>query len=480
MIIWEENHPHLVKNKFLLIKIKERVLLQFKYMLKDSYPNDSKDKFDELGSNNVLKNLSDQIKRLNHQVEFLTNELNSRPTKAEVNMLLKNMNEITQENFKLNAKLDSINNDLLQRMNNLFDQNEKSMQNQIQETVFSVNSVVRAQNALIEKKVHEMTKPTFEFTEMKNNLAEIKNENVSIVKQIQSLLAFVSSYSCEPIPSIGNPKNTVFTQIEKVVMKERERISSIEREILNFIQRFEKIEGHLRYVIDLNKGTLPSYTPVEKRSSSEKPKLPKLKNPQTYTDYFVYLMELVPVLQRILTSHYEKLNSIQGGGITSSSEGFLLNLKEDHMADFVQKSELTKIEESINSLKQSILAKEEMGHIEQTLNTIQESYIDKQEFDGRIGKLAQSIERISTTSSKELKRLENQIIETRNHIPKAPVFTDVMPSGSTSFKLIYDERSSTPAIANTTRSYPKPDTQAKIHSRLSGYKNTPNLRIQMK
>ena len=55
------------------------------------------------------------------------------------------------------------------------DEASKKVKEQKYETTLSINSVIHAQNVLIEKKVFEMTKSTFEFNEMKNSVQAFNN-----------------------------------------------------------------------------------------------------------------------------------------------------------------------------------------------------------------------------------------------------------------------------------------------------------------
>ena len=79
-------------------------------------------------------------------------------------------------------------------------------------------------------------------------------------------------------------------------------------------------------IADLNNIELSSYESVPCVKFSDKLKLPKLKNPKTFIDYFKYLIDFMPHCHKIIKCFHEEISNIkailstsQNGSVNSSS-----------------------------------------------------------------------------------------------------------------------------------------------------------------
>lgn len=407
------------------------------------------------GLRRLILEMSDNVKALTENVSNLKKELVDRPTREEYNNLLKTVEILKGISNNGNEGVQNELEDTKNEINKMLIEFRKNLKNEMDDTILSVNKVVRAQNTLIENKVLEMTKPSFEFNEMRVAVNNVKTQNEEIRQNLVQHQTFLESMSGEKIEHSGEPKRTLQKVMEDFSENDRQRISQLELDSIKLGTRIEKLESSLYKVIELGKMELPEYVSAPKQSITKKPKLPKLLHPKTFADYFVYIMEVVPLIQKYLSCYQKEIVLIgQCARDTEDSMSRKAEFNEAAFSDYVKQEELDRVKEVVADMKTHVATKNDLKVLERDIRQVREQCIDKEEFDSAVNMLQSSVGRIEQSSTLELKKLHLSMIEAKKQIPTTPAYTEVKPRGSQSFRTIYNDSSDLKTSARSIESVP--------------------------
>ena len=250
----------------------------------------------------IIKRFEFEIQELKNEIINLKEEILILPSKEEVKELKETINNLKKKNeyFK---------NEFLNINLNLKNQSE-IISNQLNETIFSVNTVVRAQNVLIEEKIFNVTKPNFEFTEIKNRISEIIGYQTNFKENLNQISIFLFNFL--GITNFNN--NNLDFQLNNLIKKnfenEKIKINKIEIEILKIKEQINLNKNIIEQFLPNINEPLPIFENILPYSMNEKPKFPKLNLPNLIFNYIKYFMKFIPLIENILITYYHQLISL--------------------------------------------------------------------------------------------------------------------------------------------------------------------------
>ena len=397
----------------------------------------------------LFKEMKGEIESLKHKVSFLTDELATRPSVDDYKKLVLTTKELQEKNKENENQIKQFLSTTKNEINKLVEETKREVKEQMEDTTLSVNSVIRAHNVLIDKKVFEMTKPTFEFNEMKRSVASITENESFFQKQLKKLFDFISSFLSEPFPSDGKARMSLDQIFESKQSEDKDSIKIMNSQMTMLDNRMEKIETMFFRIADLSRMDLPLYESAPAVHFKDKPKIPKLKNPKTFTDYFKYLMEVVPATQKILSCYRKEIELIKSAlGETTLEEIEEKRKKEEkQFLDFVKADEFDTVKKQIQDISNSVLMKDDFRVIQTDIKNLRETTVEKEEFDATCDKFNLSIKQVDQKASEGIKNLEMSLAETKMNINSMPAYTEVKGRPGTAFKILYS---------------PNPDQQANM------------------
>ena len=415
----------------------------------------------------LFKEMKQEIDKLKSRIEYLTEEVEGRPSSEEFKKMSTSLQYIITKNAEHEEQLTNLNNGSNSEVKKLIEDTMRKVKTQMDDTTISINSVIRAQNALIDKKVLEMTKPSFEFTEMQHSVAEITANQENNQNKIKKIIDYISSFVGDQFPEEGRARTTL-DQIINMRMKDvSEKIDSFETRLSNFETRLDKVETMFFRIADLNKIDLPVYETAPKVLFKDKPKLPKLTNPKAFTDYFKYLMQVVPQLQQILYCYRDEIELIKsslGDASINKMEG---KRKDDEESEYVKTGDLESVKRQLADYRNLHVSKEDFQILQTDVKNLKENTVDKEEFESTIDRVSMNMKQIDQKTADQMKQLEISLDETKMSIPKDPAYTEVRGKPKTAFRLLYGGDNQSVSSYASQQSLQKSTTRSVITKRSS-------------
>lgn len=416
----------------------------------------------------IFKRLEEEVTGLKTKVNELNEIVMNAPKHNDIAELQASVRELKErsDEFTLQSKGD-IGNFRLE-----YDDKIKavkdSLTEQVNEAVFSVNNVVRAQNALIEEKVFELSKPTFEFQEMRNSVANISNSHQLLKKDIELTMKIVAGIFDEE--KIHPSKRYDVRQvIHEATQEERDRLSEFDTRLDDTNSRIDAHDDILAKIACDPQNSLPVWQRVPEYSFEKKPKLPKLLSASTYIDYFEYLMKLGPTIQQIMKAFYKKIMILSSEIYDKkdderSEEAKELKIDEDLVKQLyenvnelkiksVSRAEVNDISRRVQDLENLGASTQKLAQIESTVADIQQKMVCRDELQERIDNLQNTMEsKIQTVSLPEPKSSTGS---SQPQTPKLslglPAKTAVTPRGQQAYRAMYDPNFNTGRAATELR-----------------------------
>ncbi|EAX91482.1 hypothetical protein TVAG_384620 [Trichomonas vaginalis G3] len=389
----------------------------------------------------LFKHMKDEIDSLKYRVSYLTDELNSRPSVEDFRKLSQAVKELqdtnkTYENY-MTQTIDSAKTEL----GKMIEGGKKDVKSQMEETTLSINQVIRAQNTLMDKKVFDMTRPTFEFNEMKRSVTVINEQNAVIEKKLDKIFTWIAGFINEAFPDNGRCRITLEKIFESHILPINNRIDELETKINDGLTRIGKLETTFYRISDLTKAQLPTYESVKKVPFSSHPKLPKLTKVRSFTDYFNYLMQVVPTAQMIFKLFYEEVEILKKAVGESTIEELerKREQEENEMANFVKYEELEGVKQQLSQMQFSAINKDDLKVVQEDIRNIRDTTINKDEFEATVDRMNFNINKVDQKASEGIQKLELSLVEAKMNIPSSPAYTEVKPKGQTSFKIIFGD-----------------------------------------
>lgn len=389
----------------------------------------------------LFKHLKEEIDSLKYRVSYLTDELKNRPTNEEFRKLSQSVKELQEVNKQYedymtnsieNAKID---------FEKMLENGKKDVKSQMEDTTLSINQVIRAQNTLIDKKVFEMTKPTFEFTEMKRSVTLINEANEVIEKKLDKIFNFISGFIGDKFPDTGKCAVNLEKHFEMHNTPITSHIDDIEAKLNDGVSRISKLETMFYRISDLTKAQLPIYESVKKVPFSQKPKLPKLTKARTFMDYFNYMMQVIPTAQMIFKVYYDEICILKKAVGSSTLEELERRREQEQneLANFVKYEELEGVKAQLSQFQLQTINKDELKVVQEDIRNIRDTTINKDEFEATVDRMNFNINKVDQKATDSIQRLEISLHEAKFSAPTPPAYTEIKPKGSTSFKILFGE-----------------------------------------
>ena len=386
----------------------------------------------------IFKDMKGEIEKLKSRIEYLTEEVEARPSSEEFAKMSTSLQYVVGKNKEHEEKLSLLTSGSNSEVKRMIDDTMRKVKAQMDDTTISINSVIRAQNALIDKKVLEMTKPSFEFTEMQHSVTEITNNQERNQSKLKKIVDFISTFLGEEFPEEGKARNSLDQIINHKLKEVNDKIDSFETRLGKFETRLDKVETMFFRIADLNKMEFPIYEPAPKVYFKDKPKLPKLTNPRAFTDYFKYLMKVVPQCQKILSCYRNEIELIKaslGDASIHSMEGKRQN--DGEMSNFVKTDDLESVKRQLEDYHNLHVSKEDFQLLQTDVKNLKENTVDREEFESAIDKVSTNMKQIDQKATSQMKQLEISLDETKMSISKDPAYTEVRGKPKTAFRLLY-------------------------------------------
>jgi len=401
---------------------------------------------DDVVIQQIFKKFEDEIRDLRQQVKYMSSKIDRYPSFDEMDRLKSDVEFLKKENCELKEVISGKISTLEKEMINNGTRIESMIGNSINDAIISVNNVVRAQNAIIEQKVLELTKPSLEFTEMKNKVMDVMTSHQSIREEINFLSGFMCFFVGYDFKQ-GVKKINISDSVQKIIEPERLRLFNCETNIDSLKSKAISAESLLSRVFASDNDPMPQLNSNVEFSFTEKPKLPRIKF-NKIVDFGRYLVELVPVLQGILSAFYHQIMSLSNS--TNDRSEFLTNTPNS-----ISSSTLNEIQASFEKIKNNSVSRDEFHELENKFYTLREQYIPTI----RLQKIHSDLESIYDqfvekpmfiSAIEELKNDFQRSIDSKNtdlvskrsitvNSNRSPIKTSITPRGNTAHSVIYGD-----------------------------------------
>lgn len=323
---------------------------------------------DDLIIQRIFKTLEDEICKIRIDITDIQAKFSEKAEKNDLVALKMDLREHKEKYSLFNEKMES---DLLsfhEHLNTTISETKTYVRDQINETTVSLNGVVRAQNAIIEERIFQLSRPDSEMAHIIADFERIKRSNTVLSDKLSNIESFFSSF-------LNNPRDSNKTLPEIISHyfdPEREKIRNIELHQKQSDSRIQQCEENINHIVGSDEIVFPSAVKAEKHQFSEKPKLPPLPTPKSYTDYFQYMMTAFPVLQKILSSFYHQVvglsNSVYDQAERETSQEDLERALQD-LTDII--ADVRELKESQNKLDTLSSKIEEINSSQPIIDDIQ-------------------------------------------------------------------------------------------------------------
>ena len=429
---------------------------------------------DDVVIQRIFQSLENEVATLIQKVKSLEEDVVTRSTKEELSTLASSVTDISHNANTFSERID----EELLRFTDKFTKEVNDaktfVRDQIAEATFSVNNVIRAQNALIEEKVFEMTKPTFEFTTMKADVARLKEENAELKAQISDITTFFSSFMGKSGED-GRVKKTLQQIIDEALAGDRENIAVlVQRQQLNE-ETMKKMDATFHRAFGGFDDQFPLWKKGEKKSFADKPKLPVMGNPKTFLDYFTWMMEFGPNCQKTFNAFYHQIVSLSNSiydkteternldqlenslQLINNMRGELDALREDH----VGKNQIELLSSEVDTLRDEIVSKSDLETLKKQIDELQSNNMQREVLDDYMNQLQSQVTSIVSSAVEELRTTdapavvrrgeardedsgaEQPVYSAERQITREadglPAIAAVTPRGKAAFNMIYGD-----------------------------------------
>lgn len=258
---------------------------------------------DDLIIQRIFKTLEDEICKMRVEITEIHADVSEKSNKNDLIALKSDVREF-RENFDLFK--DKIESDLLNYESDLkmtVNEMKTFVRDQIAEATFSINNVVRAQNALIEEKIFQLSQPNEDVNHVLVDVERLKQSSSNLSSKLRTIENFFSTF----LNNTDDSEKTLPQLISYYFEPEREKIRNIEQHQKRSDNRIQECEENIHNIIGSDEIVFPPYGKAEKHPFHIKPKFPPFPTPNSYTDYFKYMMTVFPLLQKILSSFYHQI-----------------------------------------------------------------------------------------------------------------------------------------------------------------------------
>ncbi|KAK8838236.1 hypothetical protein M9Y10_035656 [Tritrichomonas musculus] len=422
---------------------------------------------DDIIIQRIFKSLEEELKKLTLEVQEIKIDLPNYALKKDFDSLSESFSNFTLNTDKsflaLNEKLDTS----IQDTKKQYERMQRFVEGQISDAVFSVNNVARAQNALIEEKIFQLSKPSLEYEQLQRDVAKIKEKNESIKDETNKLNSFFSSL-------LGEDENgkllTLDQYVDRSVKKLRDQITNLETLQLQNESKFARSEFIIKKLIGNGDDFhFPLYQKVEKIHFENKPKLPVLKDPVSLLDYLEYLMLFAPTVQKVVSSFYHQICAVSNSVYDREEKEVsienlegkieLLNQMELDINELktytIDPNKLQLFCEMVEELKKEKAISDQIDDINKQLIQMQNEYVQRGELTDVISDVNQNINNAINDAITELKENDpffNQSLSgfdsyrSKTEDSSHPAIAAVTPRGTVSHKMMYKQAPSTTRV----------------------------------
>lgn len=350
---------------------------------------------DDLIIQRIFKTLEDEICKIRIDITDIQAKVSE---KAEKNDLVALKMDLREYKEKSSLFRDKVEGDLLlfhEDLNTTISDAKKYVRDQITEATVSLNGVVRAQNAIIEERIFQLSRPDSEITHLLTDFERIKRVNTTLSEKLSNIESFFSSFLNDPRDS----NKTLPEIISHYFDPEREQIKKIEQHQKQSDERIQEIENDINSIVGSKEIIFPEVVKAEKHQFQDKPKLPPIPVANSYTDYFQYMMTAFPVLQKILSSFYHQIvglsNSVYDQAERETSqedlERALLDLTNT-IADVRElKENQNKFDEITSQIEKVKTSQQNLNEMMSELNKLKEITMSKNEVEDEIKKAVSEV-----------------------------------------------------------------------------------------
>ena len=344
----------------------------------------------------IFAGLQSEVNKLQREVKELREELSTKSSKDDITDINNQIETLKKESnsfaAEMRQEMSTFNIDISAEMRTT----KEAAKKEITDAVFSLNNVVRAQNALIEEKIFELTKPTFEFTEMKHAVASVKSSHEVIELEMDKIRKTVASVL--EVKSFDDISNLNLTKIiHKATQEDRDNIAHSENRINAVIERLENAETIMQKICRNPDTPLPQWQTVPKYDMKEKPKLPQLFAATTFYEYIEYLMLLAPTLQKIFSGFYKEITSLSNR-IWENQKAMMAGIAGGEgeggkivMASAYNDEQIKNLINDVDELKLKAVSRSEFAELQDEMSTLKGTDVPKL----KLNKLSNDIEVLS-------------------------------------------------------------------------------------
>ncbi|OHT03807.1 hypothetical protein TRFO_01494 [Tritrichomonas foetus] len=349
------------------------------------------------------------------------------------------------------------------------------VKDQVSECTFSVNNVARAQNALIEEKIFQLSRPTVEFEKLQREVMKIKQKNKDIISSTTKITNFFASF-------VGDDDGAPITLdqfVDRALQEVRDQVDNLETTQLKNEERFSKADFYFKRLFGFDENVdfhFPNWEKAEKITIDGKPKLPVCNDPATLIDYLEYLMKFAPAVQKAISAFYHQIcalsNSIYDHEEKEVSFEHLQNkldlidqLESDvtHLKNSaISQEQIDYFTSACEELSQQKLGNDELSFVKKQLLQIKNEIVPKREIDQVLSELKEDVDHMVADAITDLKenvdflfqdqiQNQSQYHHDSQFQPKVddsslPAIAAVTPRGTASHKMMYKQAPSTTRV----------------------------------
>ena len=259
---------------------------------------------DDVIIHRIFRSFEEEIKRLSSEVSQLKKQLSLMATKDEVHEIDVSVHKLDQRATAISDRLEDSVADLRSNCDNTFSTLEKYVKDEITTATVSVNNVVRAKTELLKEEVYVICKDALEKTSVSGEIKKISVDSKNIKEKVQEIQNFIINF-------VGkNCDKSLRELVDIMVQRDREKIKENDMQTEQNEKRIDDVEKKIFQIFGADNIILPKYKKPDMDKYESKPKLPKLDSPKCYTDYFEYIMTIVPMIQVLLKAHYHNIIAV--------------------------------------------------------------------------------------------------------------------------------------------------------------------------
>lgn len=426
---------------------------------------------DDLIIQRIFKSLEEEIKNLKCEIRDIKDELPNLAKQTEVNALVESFSQFqikTDKSFiAVNDRIDKTEDEFKKEMERV----KKLVDDQITETIFSVNNVARAQNALIEEKVFQLSKPTVEYENLQREVQKLKDKNKQIIEETDKITKFFASFMGK---DESGEQMTLDKYVDRAIQDIRDQVTNIEVTQLSFEAKAQRKDILFKRLVGTEDFEFPNYQKAEKYLIATKPKLPVCKDPTNIIDYLDFLMKFAPAVQKAMSLFYNQIcalsnkfydreekelsfeNLQQRIALLNQMEIDIAYLKDHSMTQEQYDLIKSALEENGQNNGKSNAKNEDLQAIILQLMEIEQNYVPKQELEKTVSEFNKNLDQAVTNAIIELKDaidIETSAREPlsamdsyRSRTDDNPAIAAVTPRGTASYKMIYKQSPSTTRV----------------------------------